>query len=79
MQRSAREATISGLSDGALGRFRGSFIRATTARDAGGPTVTRPVGAAPIETRRRCVVAVDVSASQTAVMVTDPLGYPLLT
>jgi N-acetylglucosamine repressor len=31
-----------------------------------------------IETRRRCVVAVDVSASQTAIMVTDLLGRPLL-
>ncbi len=31
-----------------------------------------------IETRRRCVAAVDVSASQTAVVVTDLLGHPLL-
>jgi predicted NBD/HSP70 family sugar kinase len=31
-----------------------------------------------IETRRRCVVAVDVSASLTSVMVTDLLGHPLL-
>jgi predicted NBD/HSP70 family sugar kinase len=30
-----------------------------------------------IETRRRCVIAVDVSASQTAVMATDLLGHPL--
>jgi N-acetylglucosamine repressor len=31
-----------------------------------------------IETRRRCVVAVDVTASQTAIMVADLLGLPLL-
>ncbi len=31
-----------------------------------------------IETRRRCVVAVDVSASHTAVLVTDLLGHTLL-
>lgn len=31
-----------------------------------------------IETRRRCVIAVDVSASHTALMVTDILGHPLL-
>ena len=31
-----------------------------------------------IETRRRCVVAVDVSSSHTSVMVTDLLGLPLL-
>ena len=30
-----------------------------------------------IETRRRCVAAVDVSASHTAVMLTDLLGHPL--
>jgi predicted NBD/HSP70 family sugar kinase/biotin operon repressor len=31
-----------------------------------------------IDTRRRCVVAVDVSASHTSVLVTDLLGHPLL-
>jgi len=31
-----------------------------------------------IETRRRCVAAVDVSASLTAIMITDLLGHPLL-
>jgi predicted NBD/HSP70 family sugar kinase len=31
-----------------------------------------------IETRQRCVVAVDISASRTLVQVTDPLGHPLL-
>ena len=31
-----------------------------------------------IETRRRCVIAVDVSASQTSVMATDLLGHPLI-
>ena len=31
-----------------------------------------------IETRRQCVAAVDVSASRTAMMVTDLLGHPLL-
>jgi N-acetylglucosamine repressor len=31
-----------------------------------------------IETRRRCAIAVDVSASRTRVMCADPLGYPLL-
>jgi N-acetylglucosamine repressor len=31
-----------------------------------------------IETRRRCAVAVDISASRTLLQVTDPLGHPLL-
>ncbi len=31
-----------------------------------------------IETRRRCVIAVDISASRTLVQVTDPLGIALL-
>lgn len=31
-----------------------------------------------IETRRRCAVAVDISASRTLMQVTDPLGHPLL-
>ncbi len=31
-----------------------------------------------IETRRRCALAVDISASQTLIQVTDPLGYSLL-
>lgn len=31
-----------------------------------------------IETRQRCAVAVDVSASRTLIQVTDPLGRPLL-
>jgi predicted NBD/HSP70 family sugar kinase len=31
-----------------------------------------------IETRRRCALAVDVSASRTRIMVADLLGYPLL-
>jgi N-acetylglucosamine repressor len=31
-----------------------------------------------IETRRRCAIAVDISASRTSMQVTDPLGHPLL-
>jgi len=31
-----------------------------------------------IETRQRCAVAVDISASRTLVQVTDPMGHPLL-
>jgi N-acetylglucosamine repressor len=31
-----------------------------------------------IETRRRCALAVDISASRTLLMATDPLGHPLL-
>jgi predicted NBD/HSP70 family sugar kinase len=31
-----------------------------------------------IETRRRCALAVDISASATLMLVTDPLGQPLL-
>jgi N-acetylglucosamine repressor len=31
-----------------------------------------------IETRRRCALAVDISASRTLMQVTDPLGHPLL-
>ncbi|BCS34914.1 xylose repressor protein [Luteitalea sp. TBR-22] len=30
-----------------------------------------------IETRRRCAVAIDISASRTLLQVTDPLGHPL--
>src|SRR5262245_23291760 len=31
-----------------------------------------------IETRRRCALAVDISASRTLMLVTDTLGHPLL-
>ena len=31
-----------------------------------------------IETRRSCALAVDISASRTLILVTDPLGHPLL-
>jgi predicted NBD/HSP70 family sugar kinase len=31
-----------------------------------------------IETRRRCAMAVDIRASRTLMLVTDPLGHPLL-
>jgi predicted NBD/HSP70 family sugar kinase len=31
-----------------------------------------------IETRRSCALAVDISASRTLMLVTDPLGHPLL-
>ena len=31
-----------------------------------------------IETRRRCAIAIDISASRTMIQVTDPLGHPLL-
>ncbi len=31
-----------------------------------------------IETRRRCALAVDISASRTSILVTDLLGHPLL-
>jgi predicted NBD/HSP70 family sugar kinase len=31
-----------------------------------------------LETRQRCVLAVDISASHTSIMVTDVLGHPLL-
>jgi predicted NBD/HSP70 family sugar kinase len=31
-----------------------------------------------IETRRRCALAVDISASRTLMLVADPLGHPLL-
>ena len=31
-----------------------------------------------IEIRRRCAMAVDISASRTLMLVTDPLGHPLL-
>ena len=31
-----------------------------------------------IETRRRCALAIDISASRTLIMVTDLLGHPLL-
>jgi len=31
-----------------------------------------------IETRRRCALAVDINPSRTLILVTDPLGHPLL-
>src|SRR4029450_10183132 len=31
-----------------------------------------------IETRRRCALAVDISASRTSILVTDLLGHPLM-
>jgi N-acetylglucosamine repressor len=70
-----------------MGMRRGSVSRIVDELlDAGlvfeGDKAESPRGRKPrllhIETRRRCIVAVDVAASHTAILVTDVLGHPML-
>jgi N-acetylglucosamine repressor len=74
-------ARLMGVRTGAISRLIDDLIRTKQVFEgAKGETTKR--GRKPrhlyIETRRRCAVAVDISASRTLMQVTDPLGQPLL-
>jgi predicted NBD/HSP70 family sugar kinase len=73
-------ARLMGVRRGAISRLVEDLIR--TEQVFEGPKGESARGRKPthlfIETRRRCVVAVDISASRTLMQVTDPLGHPIL-
>jgi N-acetylglucosamine repressor len=73
-------ARLMGVRRGAISRLVQDLIR--TKQVFEGPKGESKRGRKPlhlyIETRRRCAVAVDISASRTLIQVTDPLGHPLL-
>jgi predicted NBD/HSP70 family sugar kinase len=82
-------ARLMGVRTGAITRLIDDLIR--TKQVFEGPTTQQsfvdPVGETKrgrrprhlyIDTRRRCAVALDISASRTLMQVTDPLGRPLL-
>lgn len=76
----AELARLMGMRRGAISRIVQDLIDAGQIFEGAKGDSTR--GRKPqhlhIETRRRCAVAVDISASRTLVQVTDPLGRPLL-
>jgi predicted NBD/HSP70 family sugar kinase len=69
-----------GVRRGAVSRLVQDLIR--TKQVFEGPKGDNKRGRKPLllylETRRRCALAVDISASRTLIQVTDPLGHPLL-
>jgi predicted NBD/HSP70 family sugar kinase len=73
-------ARLMGVRRGAISRLVHDLIR--TKQVFEGPKGDNKRGRKPlllyIETRRRCALAVDISASRTLIQVTDPLGRPLL-
>ena len=73
-------ARLMGVRRGAVSRLVDELLEAGLVFE--GAKGESPRGRKPmhlhVETRRRCVVAVDVSASHTALVVTDVLGHPLL-
>jgi predicted NBD/HSP70 family sugar kinase len=73
-------ARLMGVRRGAISRLVQDLIR--TQQVFEGAKGESPRGRKPrhlyIETRRRCALAVDISASFTMIQVTDPLGRPLL-
>jgi N-acetylglucosamine repressor len=82
-------ARLMGVRTGAISRLIDDLIRAKQvfegpntqqvfAGDRGEAKRGRKPRHLYIETRRRCAVAVDISASRTLMQVTDPLGHPLL-
>ncbi len=76
----AELARLMGLRRGAISRLVGELLEAGLVFEGAKGESAR--GRKPmhlhIEMRSRCVVAVDVSASFTSVLVTDLLGHPLL-
>ncbi len=76
----AELARLMGVRRGAISRLVHDLIR--TKQVFAGPKGESKRGRKPqhlyIETRRRCALAVDISASRTLMQVTDPLGHPLL-
>ena len=75
----AELARVMGVRRGAVSRLVDELLTAGIVFEGAKGESTR--GRKPmhlhIETRRRCVAAVDVSASHTAVLLTDLLGHPL--
>jgi predicted NBD/HSP70 family sugar kinase len=73
-------ARVMGVRRGAISRLVQELIRANQVFEGQKGETKR--GRKPrhlyIETRTRCAMAVDISASRTLMMVTDPLGHPLL-
>lgn len=73
-------ARLMGVRRGAISRLVKDLLRAKQVFE--GPKGESKRGRKPrhlyIETRRRCALAVDISASRTLMLVTDPLGHPLL-
>jgi N-acetylglucosamine repressor len=73
-------ARLMGVRRGAISRLVQDLIH--TKQVFEGPKGESKRGRKPlhlyIETRRRCALAVDISASRTQMQVTDPLGHPLL-
>jgi predicted NBD/HSP70 family sugar kinase len=76
----AELARLMGVRRGAVSRLVKDLIRAKQVFEGAKGESKR--GRKPrhlyIETRRNCALAVDVSASRILVLVTDPLGHPLL-
>jgi N-acetylglucosamine repressor len=73
-------ARLMGMRRGAVSRLVGELLESGLVFEGSKGESRRGRRPTPlhIETRRRCVVAVDISASRTAVLVTDLLGHPLL-
>ncbi len=73
-------ARLMGVRRGAISRLVKDLLRAKQVFE--GPKGESKRGRKPqhlyIETRRRCAMAVDISSSRTLILVTDPLGHPLL-
>lgn len=76
----AELARLMGVRRGAISRLVKDLLRAKQVFEGAKGESKR--GRKPrhlyIETRRSCALAVDISASRTLLLVTDPLGYPLL-
>jgi predicted NBD/HSP70 family sugar kinase len=75
----AELARLMGLRRGAVSLLVTDLLRSGLVFE--GPKGQSRLGRKPmqlfIETRRRCTLAVDVSASETRVLITDSLGHPL--
>ena len=73
-------ARLMGVRRGAISRLVQDLLRAKQVFEGAKGEAKR--GRKPrhlyIETRQRCAMAVDISASRTLMLVTDPLGHPLL-
>ena len=73
-------ARLMGLRPGAVSLIINDLLRAGLVFE--GPKAESKGGRRPtllyLETRQRCAVAVDINASQTALLVTDLLGQPLM-
>ena len=73
-------ARLMGIRRGAISRLVQDLLRAKQVFEGAKGKTKR--GRKPrhlyIEIRRRCAMAVDISASRTLMLVTDPLGHPLI-